>query len=78
MTQCSGASLLDFVVTSDGSAGPPQTWRRISIVPDQGGDGRAAYNYMVRRLGVCADLTPDLSHGVNKDILLFYAELSLK
>lgn len=71
-------SILDFVVPSDGTAGPPKTWRRSSVAPDQGGDGQAAYNYMVRKMGVCADLSPDMSHGVNNDIGQFYGELSLK
>lgn len=68
-------SILDFAARWDDTAGPPKSWRRIGVVPDQGGDGEAAYNYMVPKLGLIADLSPD---GVKNDMRQFDSKLSSK
>lgn len=71
--------MMDYCVPKElATAKPPSTWGRLSIAPDQGGDGIAAYNFLTREMHCCADLTPDPSHGSNNDIWQLFQDLGVK
>lgn len=56
----------------------PEQWPRMSVAPDQGGDGVCALNFATRRLRMNIDITFDPSHGLNNDIWLAFGDTGLK
>lgn len=66
--------ITDHIMTSVN----PLLWPRLSLSPDQGGDGVAAYWFLTRHLKHNIDITYDPSHGVNNDVWLFLDAIHLK
>lgn len=79
MMMSTGKSFMHFRIPSDlAKAGPPESWPRLSVAPDQGGDGLCAVNFLSRSLGCNVDLTPDMSHGINNDVWQAFQDMGVK
>lgn len=79
LVRSTGQGLLAYAApASEESNSGPEGWRRLSIAPDQGGDGLSGFSYMARHLNLVVDLTPDPSHGINNDVWGLFSELGLK
>jgi len=71
--------LSHFIVPEDRDRQlPPELWPRLSVAPDQGGDGVCALNFATRRLRMNIDITFDPSHGLNNDIWLAFSDVGLR
>lgn len=57
---------------------PPGEWPRLSIAPDQAGDGLGAYHFLTRGKTFNLDMVFDFSHGVNNDTWLCIEGLGLR
>ena len=71
--------LLYFAVTPDiMEKVPARFWRRLSMHPDQRGEGVAAMSHMTHRLGIDCDVVYDWGHDTHKDIDNGLADAKLK
>ncbi len=79
MVMSTGVSLLRFRIESNlANAGPPASWPRLSVAPDQGGDGVYAVQFLTRHLHCNIDLTPDMSAGCNNDAWQAFQDMGVK
>lgn len=79
MRQLHPDGLQYYQIACDPATRPPaSSWPRLSVSPDQGGDGLAAYRCLTRRLKYNIDMTADPSHGANNDLWLFLDGIGLK